>query len=298
MSAGEHESFIKTPRQLITVVALSFVVPVLLIIMLTQLVTGGLKMTGASAEDADTVRARVKPVSAVALSAADGPKVAKSGEQVFNQVCTACHASNSAVPKSPKIGDKAAWAPHIAEGLDAMVKVAIAGVNAMPARGGNPDLSDIEIARAIVYMANKSGGNLKEPDAPKDAAAAPQKPAAAPVEMAKVPDPSPAPSTVPANTIKSAAATSGAAAAPAAASGDKGQSVYNTACMACHSTGAAGAPKTGDKGAWGPRLAKGNATLYEHAIKGFNAMPAKGGNTALSDADVKAAVDYLVAQSK
>lgn len=77
-----------------------------------------------------------------------------------------------------------------------------------------------------------------------------------------------------------------------------GESVYQSACSACHLAGVAGAPKTGDKGAWGPRVAKGKAMLYDHALKGFNAMPAKGGNTTLSDADVKAAVDYLVATAK
>jgi len=83
------------------------------------------------------------------------------------------------------------------------------------------------------------------------------------------------------------------AAAPAG-----GEGVYKAGCIACHATGVAGAPKFGDKGLWGPRISKGKPLLYEHAIKGFNAMPAKGGNAALSDADVKAAVDYLVSQAK
>jgi cytochrome c5 len=91
----------------------------------------------------------------------------------------------------------------------------------------------------------------------------------------------------------------------AASSSDKpksGDEVYNGACVACHGAGVAGAPKMGDKGAWGPRVAQGATTLYEHAIKGFQGkagvMPAKGGNPALSDAEVKAAVDVMVAQSK
>ena len=77
-----------------------------------------------------------------------------------------------------------------------------------------------------------------------------------------------------------------------------GEGTYKSACFACHATGVAGAPKLGDKASWSARVAKGKATLYEHAIKGFNAMPAKGGNTTLADADVKAAVDFLVAQAK
>ena len=91
-------------------------------------------------------------------------------------------------------------------------------------------------------------------------------------------------------------ASAPAGAAAAAPSG--GEGVYKAACVACHAAGVAGAPKLGDKAAWSKRLATGKAALYEHAIKGFNAMPAKGGNTALSDADVKAAVDFLVAQAK
>lgn len=77
-----------------------------------------------------------------------------------------------------------------------------------------------------------------------------------------------------------------------------GEEVYNSACVACHGTGIAGAPKTGDKAAWAPRIAQGAATLYDHAIKGFKTMPAKGGSTALSDDEVKASVDFQVAKSK
>ena len=77
-----------------------------------------------------------------------------------------------------------------------------------------------------------------------------------------------------------------------------GEEVYNGACVACHGAGIAGAPKTGDKGVWAPRIAQGVNTLYEHAIKGFKAMPAKGGQVALSDDEVKAAVDFQVAKSK
>lgn len=77
-----------------------------------------------------------------------------------------------------------------------------------------------------------------------------------------------------------------------------GKSTYDTACMACHAAGVAGAPKTGDKQAWALRLKSGNAALYTAALKGKGAMPAKGGNAALSDDAVKAAVDYMLAQSK
>ena len=80
-----------------------------------------------------------------------------------------------------------------------------------------------------------------------------------------------------------------------------GQKDYQASCFACHGTGAAGAPKVGDKAAWKARIAQGNDTMYTHAIKGFKGktgfMPAKGGSS-LSDDAVKAAVDYMVKNSK
>lgn len=85
------------------------------------------------------------------------------------------------------------------------------------------------------------------------------------------------------------------AAAPAAVDG---KGTYTTACFACHGTGAAGAPKYGDKGAWSKRIAQGMDTLVDHAINGFKGMPAKGGNASLSDEAVKAAVEYMVKGSK
>jgi cytochrome c5 len=84
--------------------------------------------------------------------------------------------------------------------------------------------------------------------------------------------------------------------------GSSGQTVYSTTCAVCHAAGVTGAPKPGDKADWGPRIAQGNDTLYQHALNGFQGkkgvMPPKGGNTALADADVKAAVDFMVSQSK
>jgi len=83
-----------------------------------------------------------------------------------------------------------------------------------------------------------------------------------------------------------------------ASSGVDGKATYQSACFACHGTGAAGAPKLGDKAAWKNRIAQGDATLFDHAINGFKGMPAKGGNASLSDAAVKAAVEYMVKGSK
>lgn len=174
MSEHEHRSFIKTPKQLIAVVVLSFVVPVLLIIMLAQLVVGSYRKDP-QALTPDATRERIRPVAGFNLVDANAPKVLKTGQQVFDVVCVACHGAASAIPNSPKLGDNKAWAPLIKEGLARITADAIKGVGAMPPRGGDPDLTDIELQRAIVYIANKSGANWKDPEdgAAKPAAAAP-----------------------------------------------------------------------------------------------------------------------------
>jgi cytochrome c5 len=84
----------------------------------------------------------------------------------------------------------------------------------------------------------------------------------------------------------------------ASASAADGAAVYDKACKMCHGAGMMGAPKSGDKAAWTARIAQGTATLEDHAIKGFKGMPAKGGKSALSDDEVKAAVAHMVEASK
>lgn len=96
-----------------------------------------------------------------------------------------------------------------------------------------------------------------------------------------------------------AAPAARAGAAPVVAGKADGKKIYDSACAVCHAAGVAGAPKAGDKAAWAPRLKSGVNALYASGLKGKGAMmPAKGGNAALSDADVKAAVDYLAAMAK
>jgi cytochrome c5 len=108
----------------------------------------------------------------------------------------------------------------------------------------------------------------------------------------------PAPATAPVAATVSAAS----AAAPAAAENAAGKAVFNKTCAMCHAAGVAGAPKPGDKADWAPRIAQGNDVLYKHALEGFTGskgqMPARGGMGSLSDADVKAGVDYMVGVSK
>jgi cytochrome c5 len=90
----------------------------------------------------------------------------------------------------------------------------------------------------------------------------------------------------------------GATKAASAGSAAEGKAVYDGTCHVCHGTGLAGSPKFGDKAAWAPRIATGMDTLYNAALHGLRAMPPKGGNASLTDAQVKAAVDYMVAAAK
>jgi cytochrome c5 len=347
------ESPIKTPRQLVTIVVLAFVIPVALIVLVAQLVTGGEK----GLKDSDTaVLERIIPVGQVVIAAPSGPKGQLTGEQAFNQVCKNCH--EAGVAGAPKFGDKAAWAKVIAQGSPTTVEHAIKGIRAMPAKGGNPDFEDVEVERAVVYMANKGGANWKEPPAASASATertGEQVVAAAcgrchqtgengaprigdrtawtsrakkgfplvvqsalkghggmPARggMADLSDAEikraveymmnsgvdkPA---VAAETPAPMVATAATAAPAAAAAKPDGKKVYETVCSVCHAAGVAGAPKFGDKAAWGARIKTGMDALYTSALKGKAAMPPKGGNAALPDADVKAAVDYMVAAGK
>jgi cytochrome c5 len=156
----EHSSFIKTPQQLITVVLLAFVVPIFGIVMLVQLV-----VTRPHADPAalapEAVAARIQPVGKVEFAAAGAAAgAAKSGEDIVKEVCGACHVAG--VANAPKLGDKAAWAPRLKQGLDGLLQSVVKGKGAMPPRAGS-SLTDEELAGAIVFMANQAGGSLKAP---------------------------------------------------------------------------------------------------------------------------------------
>lgn len=157
-----HSSFIKTPQQLVVVVLLSFIVPIVGVVLMVQLVVDR-PHADPGAMKPDAVEARIQPVGKVEFGAAGdaAARAPKSGEEVVKTVCGVCHQTGAA--GAPKIGDNAAWAKLLKAGLGELSKTAISGVKAMPPRGGNPELSDLEIARAIVYMGNLSGGKLKEP---------------------------------------------------------------------------------------------------------------------------------------
>jgi cytochrome c5 len=251
-----HESPIKTPKQLITVVALAFLGPILIIVLLSQFFANIRSVDkGSPAMAYDAMAKRLKPVGELTFAAAPGGAAAapRSGEDVYKTVCTACHASGAA--GAPKFGDKGEWAARLKKGQKALLASAIAGLKAMPPRGGGADLSDLELERAVVYLANQAGAAFKEPAAPAPAKAV-------------------------------------------AAGKPDGKAIYDSTCVACHGAGIAGAPKAGDKAAWAPRLKTGMETLYTSALKGKGAMPIKGGNMALGDSDIKAAVDYLAGLAK
>ena len=159
----EHSSFIKTPQQLITVVLLAFVVPIIGIVMLVQLVVNR-PQADPAALSPEAVAARLQPAGKVEFGAAAGAGAAKSGEQIVQEGCAACH--QTGVANAPKTGDKAAWAPRLKLGLNGLLQSVIKGKGAMAPRAGT-GLSDQELAAAIVSIANQSGGSLKEPAAPK-----------------------------------------------------------------------------------------------------------------------------------
>jgi cytochrome c5 len=288
--SSDHESPIKTPKQLAVAVTLALVVPIIAIVLLVSYVNSQKRLgSGTSTDKALATAAlekRISPIAQFELRDANAPRVLKTGEQVYNAQCTACHAAGAA--GAPKFGDAASWASRIKTGYDALLNSSLKGKGAMAAQGGG-DYSDEEIGRAVVYMANAAGAKFAEPTAAaKPAAAAAEVPAnpAAPVAEKAMS----APTTVAAGV----AAVAVAAVAPAA---NKGKELYNQACVACHAAGVAGSPKFGDKAAWGDRPKSGVDALTASVIKGKGAMPPKGGSAG-TDAEIKLAVQYMLDELK
>ncbi|MGQ7249199.1 c-type cytochrome [Halomonas sp. V046] len=305
------------------------------------LITLGLATGQAMAQDDADLEAmakRLEPVGKLCLqgedcgtaAAASGGEATDSGggidgEAIYGSVCMACHDTGAA--GAPKHGDEAAWAERTGKGFETLLDHALNGFNAMPARGGNPNLSDEEVHAAVAYLlepvmdvpaaaggdaaadsGEETAGDAAAADSGEETTAAAGEATAAADSGEETTAADSGEETTAAAGEESAAADSGedataaagdsatnddAAAEPAAPAID-GQAIYTSVCFACHDTGVAGAPKRGDAAAWEPRLAQGIETVYDHAINGLNVMPPKGGNPSLSDAEVKAAVDYLV----
>ncbi|WP_025598182.1 c-type cytochrome [Burkholderia sp. WSM2230] len=302
MSEAPHGAPIKTPGQLIAAVIAGFAVPIIIIVLLAYYVDNSTR-TGAGTDSLSEaeVTARIKPIAQVEIRDANAPRVYKTGEEVYKAVCSACHASGAA--GAPKFTNTADWAPRISQGFDTLLHTALAGKGAMPPRGGTSpdDYSDFEIARAVAYMANNSGASFPEPAQPASGAAAAS--AAAGASAATAGGASDAGAAQAAAAMAAMASVPQAAAAPAsgatqsADASQAGKALYQQVCQACHAAGVLNAPKFGDKEAWAPRLKEPMDTVYNYALHGKGAMPPKGGSNA-SDADVKAAVDYMVSAAK
>jgi cytochrome c5 len=167
---GPHEGPIKTPKQLIWAVVASFVVPVIAIILLVNYVAVDSKPGAGSGGFSDeAVAQRLLRVGSIEIRDPSDVAALRSGEQVYKAVCTACHAVGAA--GAPKSGDEAAWAPRLKSGYEVLLSSALKGKGAMGAQGGG-DFSDLEIGRAVVYLANGAGGKLAEPALPAASATA------------------------------------------------------------------------------------------------------------------------------
>ena len=216
--------------------ALVLLLPIILIIILIK--TFSSSDTDPALLTSDAIEDRIAPVAkyntgAPAITLDSGKKGPLTGEEVYKSVCMSCH--DAGLAGAPKKGDSAAWAPRIAQGEATLFKHALDGFNGMPSRGGNPKLSDLEVQRAVVFMANASGGKLAEPaDKGADANKADEKKAeAAPAAEAKPAEAAPA-------AAKPTESTPAAAATPAPAKGavdiEKAKALFNSkACSACHS---------------------------------------------------------------
>lgn len=245
------------------------------IFLLAKLAGSGYFSEVAATTDEATA-ARIMPAGQLKLG--DGAEPGqRTGKQVFDKICLQCHAADSATAFSPKITHNADWAPRISKGVDVLVANAINGFTGqgnMPAKGGAMDLTDEEVARAVVYMANESGAKFAEPAA-GGAKTAPSE----------------------------STPTDTAADATPAVDLTKAKENFDKSCAACHGATAAipFAPKITKNEEWADRIKQGKDTVFKHAIEGYTnpnggMMPAKGGSS-LSDDEVKAIVVYMVNES-
>ena len=174
MSDNTHEEShtgpIKTPKQLLATVFFAFVVPVAIIMGLVAYVSSEFKPAGSTAAESFTLGGvtaqdiergttdRIRKVGTVEIRDANRPL--KSGEDVFKAQCTTCHTAG--VAGAPKFGDATAWAARIKTGFEALVASAVKGKGAMPPQAGG-EYNDVEVARAVAYMANSAGAKFAEP---------------------------------------------------------------------------------------------------------------------------------------
>jgi len=239
----------------------------------------------------------LKPIGTVALAKpvvlAGEPR---AGDAIVEKNCNVCHSIGLANAPKLDAGAKADWEARLAGGFDAVVASAIKGKGGMPPRGGDPTLTDDEIAKSIMHMLLLVGVEVAEAAESKPAEEAPKVEAAPAVQetVAKVEE------TDAETTVETAIVVAKDEPAKPAVlvSTALGESTYKSSCFACHDSGVANSPKFGDKAVWAPRIASGITALHTAAIKGKGAMPGKGGNPSLSDQAVMEAVNYMVINSQ
>jgi len=164
-----HTSPIKNPKQFLATVLYAFIVPIFVIIALVLFVTHDNKTSPGAANPERAIAERIQKVGQVTIRDANRPL--KTGEEVFNAQCAGCHVTG--VAGAPKAGDAAAWGPRIASGFDALVHSALKGKNAMSPQGGG-NFSDLEIARAVAFLANAGGAKFTAPEPAASAASTAQ----------------------------------------------------------------------------------------------------------------------------
>lgn len=163
----DHTGPVKNPKQLLMAVFFSFVVPIFVIIGMVYNVTSDNKPAAGAVDLEKALAARIQKIGSIEIR--DANRALKTGEEVYKAQCAACHATGAA--GAPKLADAGAWGPRIGTGYAALLTSAVKGKGAMGAQAGG-DFEELEIGRAVVYMANASGGKLAEPKAAAPAAAA------------------------------------------------------------------------------------------------------------------------------
>ncbi|WP_167470072.1 c-type cytochrome [Vreelandella andesensis] len=260
--------------------------------------------SGAYAQDAarDAIAERLAPVGQLCLQGQDcgtaaAPVVASSGgggeidgAGIYNNICMACHETGAA--GAPIRGDEAAWAERTGQGFATLLDHSINGIRAMPARGGNPNLSDEEMEAATAYLVEPvmdvpelGGGKEAAEEATVESTSD---------DMAAAEDASADEATADAAASEEMVASEEEASS--GGSGLDGEALYaSVGCVACHAAGVAGAPLIGDADAWGPRIDQGVDALYQSVFNGKGVMPPRGGSSA-SDEEIMAVVDYMVSE--
>ncbi len=194
---------------------------------------------------------------------------ARTGEQVYAEICAACHAAG--IAHAPEFGNAKAWRPLIAEGQAVVTAHAWVGVRAMPPRAGRDDLSLEEFSRAAAFMARAAGALWPDPDAALLASIALEE------------------------RLRRAGINARDCGPGAQAAGKDrgGAQVYREACAACHARGVANAPRFGDRLAWQPRLEGGQPAVTAQAWLGLRAMPPRGGRDNLALPEFARGVAYM-----